>query len=263
MSTDLLSPSGFVPPSTAVQISQQAPQTLQRSPKTSVPWPLSIFTSNETQETWNIYENLFLSCLRTGDDKSAFICLERLTDRFGERNERVMALRGMYNESLAENDAEVEKVLKNYESTLKESPLNMPIRKRYIALLRSTRQYTDAIAALVNYLDFAPVDAEAWAELADLYCSQGMFTQAVYCLEEVLLISPLAWNIHARLAEALYAQTMAEKEAKAKTGDVMRGLSEAMRRFCRSVELCDDYLRGYYGLKLVSAKIDASFPRSR
>ena len=24
-----------------------------------------------------------------------------------------------------------------------------------------------------------------------------------------------------------------------------------MRRFCRSVELCDDYLRGYYGLKLV------------
>ncbi len=27
---------------------------------------------------------------------------------------------------------------------------------------------------------------------------------------------------------------------------------DAMRRFCRSVELCDDYLRGYYGLKLVS-----------
>lgn len=24
-----------------------------------------------------------------------------------------------------------------------------------------------------------------------------------------------------------------------------------MRRFCRSIELCDDYLRGYYGLKLV------------
>ena len=26
---------------------------------------------------------------------------------------------------------------------------------------------------------------------------------------------------------------------------------EALRRFCRSIELCDDYLRGYYGLKLV------------
>lgn len=31
-----------------------------------------------------------------------------------------------------------------------------------------------------------------------------------------------------------------------------RILSESMRRFCRSIELCDDYLRGYYGLKLVS-----------
>ena len=28
-------------------------------------------------------------------------------------------------------------------------------------------------------------------------------------------------------------------------------LTEAMRRFCRSIELCDDYLRGYYGLKIV------------
>jgi len=28
-------------------------------------------------------------------------------------------------------------------------------------------------------------------------------------------------------------------------------LAEAFRRFCRSIELCDDYLRGYYGLKLV------------
>lgn len=30
-------------------------------------------------------------------------------------------------------------------------------------------------------------------------------------------------------------------------------LAEAFRRFCRSIELCDDYLRGYYGLKLVCA----------
>lgn len=29
-------------------------------------------------------------------------------------------------------------------------------------------------------------------------------------------------------------------------------LAEALKRFARSIELCDDYLRGYYGLKLVS-----------
>jgi hypothetical protein len=28
-------------------------------------------------------------------------------------------------------------------------------------------------------------------------------------------------------------------------------LAESMRRFSRSIELCDNYLRGYYGLKIV------------
>ena len=31
----------------------------------------------------------------------------------------------------------------------------------------------------------------------------------------------------------------------------LKYLAEAVKRFCRSIELCDDYLRGYYGLKLV------------
>ena len=31
-----------------------------------------------------------------------------------------------------------------------------------------------------------------------------------------------------------------------------RYLVEALKRFSRSIELCDDYLRGYYGLRLVS-----------
>ncbi len=35
-------------------------------------------------------------------------------------------------------------------------------------------------------------------------------------------------------------------------GDAPKRLSEAVKRFCRSIELCDNYLRGYYGLKLVS-----------
>ena len=33
-------------------------------------------------------------------------------------------------------------------------------------------------------------------------------------------------------------------------------LAESLRRFCRSIELCDDYLRGYYGLKLVCKFLD-------
>ena len=124
---------------------------------------------------------------------------------------------------------------------------------------------SNAIKALTELIDVSPIDAEAWAELADLYLTQGAYTQAIYCLEEVLLITPNAWNvsilvgsvppqvidyllqIHARLGETITITANASEGA----GEQLKLLSEAMRRFCRSIELCDDYLRGYYGLKLV------------
>lgn len=39
-------------------------------------------------------------------------------------------------------------------------------------------------------------------------------------------------------------------------------LMDAIRRFSRSIELCDDYLRGYYGLKKVFNNIDLAQTRS-
>lgn len=71
-----------------------------------------------------MYEQLFLSCLQTGDDKSAHLCLERLIDRFGVTNERVMGLRGLYQEAVAEDDAALEKVLQEYDGALAEDPIN-------------------------------------------------------------------------------------------------------------------------------------------
>lgn len=54
---------------------------------------------------------------------------------------------------------------------------------------------SEAITALVSLLEFSPTDAEAWAELADLYLSQGLYGQAIYALEEVLVVTPNAWNV--------------------------------------------------------------------
>jgi Tfp pilus assembly protein PilF len=47
----------------------------------------------------------------------------------------------------------------------------------------------------VEFLESNPTDAEAWCELADLYQSQGMNAQAIFSLEEALLIAPNAWNV--------------------------------------------------------------------
>jgi hypothetical protein len=35
-----------------------------------------------------------------------------------------------------------------------------------------------------------------------------------------------------------------------------------MRRYCRSIELCSDYLRGYYGLKLATKQLLEVLPNT-
>lgn len=147
------------------------------------------------------------------------------------------------------------------------------------------------MSGLVALLDFSPTDAEAWAELSDVYLSQGMYAQAVYALEEVLVLAPNAWNVrpspvpspsisvpspslflllrkeapdrmlwqmHARLAEVQYmaATTSAAGDAASQ----LKFTAESLKRFSRSIELCDDYLRGYYGLKLVRYDPNSHFP---
>ena len=53
----------------------------------------------------------------------------------------------------------------------------------------------DAVSSLVQFLSFSPTDGEAWSELADLYLTQGMYQQAIFAMEEVLLLTPNAWNV--------------------------------------------------------------------
>ncbi|KAK3350657.1 hypothetical protein B0H65DRAFT_95108 [Neurospora tetraspora] len=241
MAPSLLYNPAKLPPSAALQLAQQAPVVLQGSSSAS-----------ETVDQWATYENLLLSCLRTGDDEAAAKCMDRLEARFGADNERVMALRGLLSEAQAQNNGELEAVLKQYDAILEGNSTNIPITKRRIALLRCMGRVSDAASALVQLLDFSPTDAEAWSELSDLYFTQGLYSQAIYALEEVLLLSPNAWNIHARLGELQY---MAATTSGNGGGSQQKYLAEALKRFARSIELCDDYLRGYYGLKLVTTRL--------
>lgn len=252
MASALLAPPTSTSPESALHLSQAAPSFFASQSSFTLPWPLSLLTASESQEKWQIYNNIFVACLQSGDNESAYLCLEELTDRFGKDNERVMALNGLYEEATANNDKELQAVLGRYEELLQEDPTLFAVQKRRAALLRSMGKTSEAVAALTELLDASPTDAESWAELADVYLTQGLYEQAIFSLEEVLLVTPNAWNIHARLGEVLFLASN-----KAESAEKLKGLSEAMRRFCRSIELCDDYLRGYYGLKLVRLPTDA------
>lgn len=251
-------PQGELTPEDALRLSQQGPSILKSNPKAFSSTPLiSLFSASETPEIWIIYENLILSCCRSGDTESAHQCLERLVIRFGDDNERVMALKGLVKESIADNQGEWTQLLMEYDSILGPDATNIPVAKRRIALLRSVGKINDAIEALNALLEFSPTDAEAWSELADIYLSQGLYAQSIFALEEVLVLSPNAWNMHARLGEVLY---MAATTSEGSSGS--KYLAEAIKRFSRSIELCDDYLRGYYGLKLVTGKALKDAPKA-
>lgn len=126
MTSSLLHPPAHLPPTVALQLSQQAPALLRSTPSAISPYSISsLWSAAESPELWTTYENLMLSCLRTGDEQSAHLCLERLTERFGAENERLMALRGLFQEATAEDDAALKSVLEEYEKILAQDSSNM------------------------------------------------------------------------------------------------------------------------------------------
>ncbi|KAF4585461.1 Tetratricopeptide repeat domain-containing protein [Ophiocordyceps camponoti-floridani] len=246
----LFRPQGRLTPDEASELARQAPEILRKNPKAFSASPLrALFSAPETAQLWTVYENLLLSCLQVGHDDSARQCLERLVTRFGPEDERVMALQGLAQEAMASNESELQKILNGYEACLVKNDANIPIWKRKVALLRSMGRISESVAALNTLLEFDSTDAEAWAELADMHVTLGLYPQAIYALEEVLVLMPYAWNIHARLGEVSLMAADATSDGQQKH------LAEAVKRFCRSIELCDDYLRAYYGLKLVTDRI--------
>lgn len=97
----------------SLRLSQQAPAILDSTkPK-------------DTAEHYGQMEQLLLACLRTGDDHSAQVCLDRLSQRFGPSNERIMALRGLYQEATAKDPSALEKCLEDYDKILSENAVNI------------------------------------------------------------------------------------------------------------------------------------------
>ena len=125
MSEVLLPPSkGHAHPK-ALSVSQQTAQHLQTYGAVNSLISIPFLTRADSFDVWDTYEKLLISCLQIGDDESAHKCLEKLIARFGATNERVMGLRGLYQEAVAEGPSALEKILKKYDDALAADPVNM------------------------------------------------------------------------------------------------------------------------------------------
>ena len=108
-----------------LHLAQKAPEVLSRPAPATMPFPLSLFAPTDSPEIRAEYEQMLLACLRTGDDKSAHICVERLSARFGATNQRVMGLQGLYQEATAQSTTDLEEILEEYNAILTENSVNV------------------------------------------------------------------------------------------------------------------------------------------
>lgn len=180
-------------------------------------------------EVWAVYEQVGIAAMDTGDEALVDTCLEALEKKF-PKSPRLMSFQGMRLESSGRYEA----ALELYKDILAEDETNVMISKRHIACLRDMGRTQDAIDMLNRYLDAYYADVEAWLELSDLYLELAMYSQAAFCIEELLLQAPLQHIYHLKYAEIQYT-----------VGNV--GL--ALKEFCRALELCPDHVRSLYGIK--------------
>lgn len=126
MAPSLLHPPSRLSAAEALVLSQRAPVVLESLPSSVSSSTLqSVVAPIDNPEVWMSYENLLLSCLRTGDVESARESLRRLVGRFGEDNDRIKALGGLVREAEAEDDKAVLAVLKSYDEILAEDGSNI------------------------------------------------------------------------------------------------------------------------------------------
>lgn len=84
------------------------------------------------------------------------------------------------------------------------------------------------------------------------------YEKAIHAFQETLLASPYAYNVFARLGESYHALSLQQSNdgnlnynAKQK---IVYSLTQALKNFLRSIELCPVYVRGWAGVQVVSSE---------
>ncbi|KAK9368356.1 hypothetical protein V1509DRAFT_623839 [Lipomyces kononenkoae] len=206
--------------------------------------------SLQPDNLYNVFELQFFLSIIAGKDSEASTILTTLTDRFGQDSNRVGVLKCIYLEATAGAGQALE-----FASARPDTELGT--LKRKIVILKSTNQSSLYITELLKLVDNFPSDAESWAELASAYLDAGMYAQSIFALHEVLLLVPLAYNINALVGETLllYVSSLQSSTNTTHSLAVEEKLIEAVKFFLRSVELCEDYVRGWTGVLVATKRI--------
>ena len=80
-----------------------------------------------------------------------------------------------------------------------------------VAILRAQGRPAEASRRLCEHLQVVCSDADAWLELHALYLARQQARRAAFCIEELILVNPMAYMYHIRYAEILYTLGCGDK----------------------------------------------------
>ncbi|PVD32057.1 hypothetical protein C0Q70_07484 [Pomacea canaliculata] len=192
-------------------------------------------------ELWSVYEQVCVAALDCQRLDIAETCIEALNAKF-PNSVRVKRLEGL----LLEAESKYERATELYNAILEKDDANMFARKRLVAILKSQKKISDAIDKLNDYLKKFMTDYEAWTELCDLYLSVYDYSNASFCMEELIMSNPHNHLFHQKYADIKYTVGGTENMELART------------YYAQAVKLSPNNVRALYGLFLSSTNLAMS-----
>lgn len=206
----------------------------------------------DSAELFDLYELYFHVSLLTNHDVNAKLMLDRFNDEFsGQRSQKYLILKSMYYEATGK-DREAVDALGASTDELRASR-RLATFARYKA--DGSENVAEYIKSLTFYLNIQPSDVTTWAELAEQYAKIGNYEEATFCIKEVLLLEPLAYNMFYKAGLYQYYHFLQQDQAKSeKEKDLLALypiLQAARDSFLRAVELSATFTKAWVGIATV------------
>ncbi|XP_050395396.1 ER membrane protein complex subunit 2 [Patella vulgata] len=195
-------------------------------------------------ELWMVYEQVCIAALDCRRLDLAEECIEALQYKFPD-SMRVKRLEGLFYEA----DGRYNEADKLYTEIIEKDNTNMIARKRQVAILKAQGKMAEAIQKLNEYLRKFMTDYESWMELCDLYLCEFDYSNAAFCMEEVIMSNPHNHLFHQKYAEIRYTMGGAEN------------MELARSYFAQAVKLNPNNTRALNGVLLAATNLATAYSK--
>ncbi|KAH3902528.1 uncharacterized protein SCODWIG_02936 [Saccharomycodes ludwigii] len=231
---------------------------------------LKFSTGLTNMEYFQLLDLLLILCLYKGRDTEAEFLYKALCDKFGEDSPFLHYYRsllheiGNINNPDVEDTTPVEKDIENLISTHLEVETDnvdyLLMSKRYLMLKKRGCSIQTWLRLCFGLLEKFPMDAELWYSCALEYFKLELYDQAIYCFEEVVMLTPFNYVALGSLGEALYYKyksntTTITNKNNNNLAETIYVLQEALDRFLKSVELSENYMKSWCFIAIICKEI--------